>query len=449
MFIVFTADDAVQSYTLDAVNQFLARRKNPNGCQPKMTHYVSLNYTNYTLVTDWSVAGNEIADHTMTHVGQPSDQEINGNLIALNTLAGIPLKKMIGFRAPYLNYTADTLKSLARAGFTYDSSATASIPVGANYTDAFWPYTLDYGMANNCLDDTLGLCKGQPKLPGFWEVPMYALFDTRGQEGIHLMDPWLDTCDGNNTVDDNATLKYMQSTFTAHYNGNRQPFGLYTHPIHLATTYPGVEAPTSTINMINTFLDWAQEQAGVWIVSTEQMLAWTQNPVPLSQLDSFEPLKCESPQISQHICDGIPNNEQGLLDLCDFSDFPFYTCYGCPSIEPTPDTPLPPVVPDANNKTRHRLPANCDTPWWDPIAGMCLCNGTDCSFQDDSRPIGPNGANLTGGDSNTTTSTSASSSASFVSFNGNGAPSIFPIGTWPAIVLGVFGFVFGFYIIQI
>jgi hypothetical protein len=64
MFIVFTADDAVQSYTLDAVNQFLARRQNPNGCQPKMTYYVSLNYTNYTLVTDWSVAGNEIADHT-------------------------------------------------------------------------------------------------------------------------------------------------------------------------------------------------------------------------------------------------------------------------------------------------------------------------------------------------------------------------------------------------
>ena len=61
MFVVFTADDAVQSYTLDSVNQFLAHRKNPNGCQPKMTYYTSLNYTNYTLVTDWHVAGNEIA----------------------------------------------------------------------------------------------------------------------------------------------------------------------------------------------------------------------------------------------------------------------------------------------------------------------------------------------------------------------------------------------------
>lgn len=29
-----------------------------------MTYYTSLAYTNYTLVTDWYVAGNEIADHT-------------------------------------------------------------------------------------------------------------------------------------------------------------------------------------------------------------------------------------------------------------------------------------------------------------------------------------------------------------------------------------------------
>ena len=50
--------------SLDAVNQFLAHRVNPNGCRPKMTYYTSLNYTNYTLVTDWFVQGNEIAVRT-------------------------------------------------------------------------------------------------------------------------------------------------------------------------------------------------------------------------------------------------------------------------------------------------------------------------------------------------------------------------------------------------
>jgi hypothetical protein len=64
---------------------------------------------------------------------------------------------------------------------------------------------------------------------------MYALFDDSGPNGIHLMDPWLDN------PDPNFTLKYLKDNFNAHYTGKRQPFGLYTHPTHLATGYPGVK----------------------------------------------------------------------------------------------------------------------------------------------------------------------------------------------------------------
>lgn len=127
----------------------------------------------------------------MTHVGSPPSDEINGNLIALNALAGIPMSELRGFRAPFLNFTLDTLKELYASQFLYDSSASAAIPVTDPGTDAFWPYTLDYGMANDCLA-VEGICKGEPKLPGFWEVPMYAYFDQRGPDGgVHLMDPWL------------------------------------------------------------------------------------------------------------------------------------------------------------------------------------------------------------------------------------------------------------------
>jgi hypothetical protein len=172
----------------------------------------------------------------MTHVGSPPANEINGNLIALNALAGIPLDAIKGFRAPYLNYTAETLQLLADVDFTYDSSSSSSIPVTDPGTDAYWPYTLDYGLANDCLTIE-GVCKGQPKIPGLWEVPMYAFFDDLGIDGPHLMDPWLDTANGASTVNDNATFEYMKNTFTAHYNGNRQPIGLYTHPIHLCVSY--------------------------------------------------------------------------------------------------------------------------------------------------------------------------------------------------------------------
>lgn len=201
----------------------------------------------------------------MTHVGTPSPEEINGNLIALNALAGIPLVDIKGFRAPFLNYSVDTLKLLAKAGFTYDSSASASIPVTDSGTDAYWPYTLDNGMANDCLA-VEGLCKGEPKLPGFWEVPMYATFDTRGVAGVHLMDPWLyvlklnckynaiiltsissDTADSNNAVNDTATLNFLKNTFTAHYNAKR-----YACPSPYPTIAGLIGLRQSTIRSLHT-----------------------------------------------------------------------------------------------------------------------------------------------------------------------------------------------------
>jgi len=79
----------------------------------------------------------------------------------------------------------------------------------------------------------------------------------------------------------------------------------------------------------------------VWIVSTEQLLAWVRNPVPVSQLDSFEPLKCSTPDVSEKICNGMPANEEGLVGHCAFNDSPFYTCYGCPKEVPTVSNPNP------------------------------------------------------------------------------------------------------------
>jgi len=407
-----------------------------------MTYFTSLNYTNYTLVTDWYVAGNEIADHTMTHVGDPSANEINGNLIALNALAGIPLNALKGFRAPFLNYSVNTLQLLAKAGFTYDSSASASIPVGDTGSDAFWPYTLDNGMANDCLA-VVGSCKGEPKLPGFWEIPMYAFFDNRGVAGPHLMDPWLDNANGANKVNDSATLEYMKNTFTAHYNGNRAPIGLYTHPIHVSTTYPGVDVSTSTISMINAFLDWAQQQQNVWIVSNEQLLDYVQHPVTVANLDSVNSLKCSTPQVdpSQKICNGIPQNENGQLSSCPFPEFPFFTCYGCPETTPTPDNPNPPQKIPAGQNARFRLPTNCSTPFWDPSAGKCICTSSSCTFADNSRPIGPNGANLTGGGTGGEFGSGSATSQPYVPFN-SALPTV-PSGFYHAIMVTFFGVAIG------
>lgn len=107
----------------------------------------------------------------MTHAELPTSPEISGNLIALNALSGIPLSSLSGFRAPFLNYSAELLTTLHDLGFTYDSSATSSTPVTDQHTDAFWPYTLDYGLVNDC-NTFEGICYGKPELPGFWEVSL-------------------------------------------------------------------------------------------------------------------------------------------------------------------------------------------------------------------------------------------------------------------------------------
>ncbi|KAL8279618.1 hypothetical protein RQP46_007931 [Phenoliferia psychrophenolica] len=410
-FITFTADDAIESYTTEAVNHFLAQRKNPNGCAPKMTYFTS---TNYSMVTDWYVAGNEIADHTMTHVclshmlflvitgqnadkldphptNRPNSSEILGNLKALNAFSGIPVSSIKGFRAPLLSYNADTLTQLHAADFVYDSSATSATPANDSNTDAYWPYTLDYGFANDCLQVT-DVCQGQLKLPGLWEIPMYATFDEKGAAGIHLMDVWLDS-----TNPDDA-LAWMKETFLTHYNGNRQPFGLYTHPIHVAVGYPGVTDPISTRNMINQFLDWTQTFQDVWFVSNEQLLEWVKAPVTNDAIGNVTALQCKAPVVNDKICNGIPANEQGLLLNCPFIDFPFTTCYGCPVSPPTPQNPVP-----AQNTTigvRSHISANCSTAFFDPVANKCLCTDATCAFQDNTGPIteptGTPGGNASG-----------------------------------------------------
>lgn len=129
----------------------------------------------------------------MTHVEWPDSAEINGNLIALNALSGIPFADIKGFRTPYLNFSAQTLQLLQESQFTYDSSTSSSVPVTDPNTDAYWPYTLDNGLANSCDNEGIQgtVCSGKPALPGLWEIPMYSIFDERGINGIHLMDPWL------------------------------------------------------------------------------------------------------------------------------------------------------------------------------------------------------------------------------------------------------------------
>lgn len=120
-----------------------------------------------------------------------------------------------------------------------------------------------------------------------------------------------------------------------------------------------------------------------------------QNPVPASQLASQPYMQCNLPNIGKEICNGLETINIGnnivsgnLLNNCNFNTANWGTCFNCPATEPTLDNPTPNnAVPDTDPKFRHAVPNNCDSLWWDPIAGQCLCSNTNCAYNDTSIPF--------------------------------------------------------------
>ncbi|RUS16225.1 hypothetical protein BC937DRAFT_91474 [Endogone sp. FLAS-F59071] len=393
-FVTLTFDDSIQVELLPTALKMLAAAKNPNGCLARGTWFVSIQYTDFSLVEQWYSAGNEVADHTWTHVGSPPAEEIEACKDALNAYAGIPLGKMSGFRAPFLNYTIGTFQEIGQQGFTYDSSTTAVID------DANWPYTLDNGLANDCWSGVCGA--SQLKLPGVWEIPMASVVDNTGIP--QLMDVYLAGTTGNVT-------DWYNTNWQRHYNGNRSPFGIYVHPTHL-TNYVGLPDTTADLNMMLSIITNLASQPDVWFVTNQQLLEWMKNPVPASEMASQSYMQCTAPIISHEICNGLDDTNTGTIDAnltndCNFMTSDFQTCFNCPATEPTAANPVPASSAVAGQPGyRYAIPTTCDTPWWDPIGNTCLCNSTNCAYKDLSQPIHLNGTTngtTNGTSSNTTT----------------------------------------------
>ncbi|KAF9328689.1 hypothetical protein BG006_008172 [Podila minutissima] len=365
-FFTLTFDDAIQAATVPVASALMSQHRNPNGCPMKATWFAQTLYSDYALIQQWYAAGNEVADHTMNHIGTPPVEEIVGNRKAINAFSGIPFAKMTGFRAPFLNYSKSTFDILAQEKIQYDSSVNA-IP-----TDAYWPYTLDNGVANDCWN---GICAQPIVSPGLWEIPMHAITNSdQPTAKVISMDPQLE---GTGEV----VGGWLKNNFNRHYNGNRQPFGIYLHPVHVG----------QSVQMFNDFFKWAAAQPDVWFVTNQQLLEWMKNPVPASQLAAQDYMKCNIPAVGKEICNGMDDTKAGAIDskvleTCNFASGPWSTCYGCPKTIPTPADPVPERVVAAGQASyRTPVPANCAMEWWDPVAAQCLCTSSNCTFTDVSQ----------------------------------------------------------------
>ena len=278
--VTIAMDDGIRVQDYEQFyRRFLNVHTNPNGCPIQASFFVSHDNTDYSLMERLVSQGHEIADHSVTHRLPPTwwNEADVGNLTReiaeMKTICEqwgkVPQGAIRGFRVPYLSISENELKALHNEKFLYE----ASMPSREQY----WPFTLDY---KSPLCDSPAVCPDE-SYPGLWIIPTPFLNQPRGP-----VCGMLDSCTIPQTRQEWFAL--LQSNFLRHYQGNKAPFGLYTHASWFY--FPG-----ERLAALNDFLSYLETLDDVYVVSHQNLLEWVRNPTPLSQIGDFEPWKCPNP----------------------------------------------------------------------------------------------------------------------------------------------------------
>ena len=107
--VMITFDDAINDLNWDIYEEiFHSGRKNPNGCPPLGTFYVSHEWTDYSQVQTLYSYGHEMASHGVTHsFGEKFSikqwtKEVQGQREILHLYGGVRMEDVRGMRAPFL-----------------------------------------------------------------------------------------------------------------------------------------------------------------------------------------------------------------------------------------------------------------------------------------------------------------------------------------------------------
>ncbi|RWS12168.1 hypothetical protein B4U79_03702 [Dinothrombium tinctorium] len=313
--VVLTFDDAINDLNWEIYEEiFAADRKNPNGCPILGTFYVSHEWTDYGQVQTLYSRGHEMASHGITHsFGEKFSKnqwlkEINGQREILNLYGGVALEDVRGMRAPFLQIGGNKMfEMLFEANFTYDSS----MPVFDN-KPPFWPYTLDYSINHECM---ISPCPTK-SFPGVWEVAMIMWEDLRG--GRCSMG---DAC--SNPSDEKGVYEMLMKNFNRHYKSNRAPFGLFYHSAWFTTPHHK--------RGFTRFIDEILGLGDVYFTTNWQMLQWMRNPTQLSDIESFEPWRCNRKDSTRP----TPCHHPNVCNVRYQSGSRFMkTCQACPNTYP-------------------------------------------------------------------------------------------------------------------
>uniref|UniRef100_A0A336M0N0 CSON009775 protein n=1 Tax=Culicoides sonorensis TaxID=179676 RepID=A0A336M0N0_CULSO len=275
--VMVTFDDAVTALNYEFIEKSLYKHKNPDGCPAQATFYVSHEYTDYSKVHNLWANGHEIALHSITHSPYNSYwrnasvekllMEFGDQKEMIAHFANIPSDDINGMRMPLFQLSGDnSYIAMVESGIKYDSSW----PTNKYTKPGLWPYTLDFLSTQDC---SIGDCP-TTSIPGAWVQPILNWEDTAG-----LPCAMVDACLNVPDYDVNELLDWMKSNFHRIYESNRAPFGVHLH----AAWFGRGE---NTFGAFIKFLNYLAEFDDVYLVSTDRVIEYTKNPVPIEMFEA-------------------------------------------------------------------------------------------------------------------------------------------------------------------
>ena len=301
-FVVITIDDNISENRIKPTADYLMsiQKKDARGCKPKITMFVSFDYTMCGLLHELYKAKHEMATHTLSHDGYPSKAQIEGGFQG-QVACGTPAGEVIGFRTPYLTYDQRVLDDLyALQGQygrpLYDSSVVVDGFAPTDYgRKNFWPWKWEH--AQKVIYNPAAP-KANPSphiewrnfdamkasnMTGMWEIPMPLYFEPGTNINYY------------NNMDYPYSHEILSDNFNRRYNGNRSPFHINCHS-------PWLDKNGASLKLwIEQLLT---ERDDVFFVTNKQLLKYMENPVPLSEYKQQR--ICDAPDYDDSYC--FPDN---------------------------------------------------------------------------------------------------------------------------------------------
>jgi len=275
--VLISFEYAINAANVESYTNVFKSLKNPNGCDPKGTFFVSKTNTDFSTVKMLSDGGHQIGMTSPDGRIPQDDQqwldaykEMKAELVG----AGVPEDRIFGGRGPELyaggNGQFDAIKDV---GLVYDSTC-----VSKDYTskeNLLWPYTYDF------VDGTPSCTIGSPPTkayPGLWQF-LVADIEFKGQicASPSACSPLISTAQD--------AFDMLFEAFSEHYEGGKSPFILYIDPLWLTVDYQ-LEGTVQFLDFIRTAYE------DTWILTHQQGLAWMQDPQASTAAKDFKPWAC-------------------------------------------------------------------------------------------------------------------------------------------------------------